>query len=138
MACCMRVIARCPHFCGRVKSFDAGAARAVPGVRNIIEIEQADKDGPLAWLLVSSIAVIADNLWAAKKARDLLQIEWEAGPFEGLSSADIEAASLQQLDEDTGFDVVHVSFDARDREEGNYDQAIQQATTHHDAKYVVA
>ncbi len=129
------VIARCPHFCGRVKSFDAGAARAVPGVRNIIEIEQADKDGPLAWLLVSSIAVLADNLWAAKKARDLLQIEWEAGPFEGLSSADMEAASLQQLDEDTGFDVVH--FDARDREEGNYDQAIQQATTHHDAKYVV-
>ena len=129
------VIARCPHFCGRVKSFDAGAARAVPGVRHIVEIEQADKEGPLAWLLVSSIAVIADNLWAAKKARDLLEIEWEAGPFDGFSSAQMEADSLRQLDEDDGFDVVH--FDDRDREEGNYDLAIQQTAIQHDAKYVV-
>ena len=129
------VIARCPHFCGRVKSFDARAARAVPGVKNIVEIEQADKDGRLAWLLVSSVAVIADSLWAAKKARDLLEIEWDAGPFEGFSSAEMEAANYRELDEEDGFDVVR--FDRRDRDEGNYDRAFKQTAIQHDAKYVV-
>ena len=129
------MIVRCPHFCGSVKSVKADKARQVPGVRDIIEIKQADKDGPLAWLLVAGVAVIADTLWAAMKARNLLEIEWNAGPFEGYSSADVEAASLNALDQDEGFEIVN--YEGRDRDEGDFDAAFRAVAVKHDAKYVV-
>lgn len=129
------VIARCPHFCGSVRSYDATDALKVPGVREVVEIKQSDRNGPLAWLLVASIAVIADSFWAAKKARDLLKVEWNAGPYAGYSSAEVEAASLRALDNDEGFEVVH--YEGRDRTEGDFEQAFKNAATTHDAKYVV-
>ena len=38
------------------------------------------------------MAVIANNSWAALKARDLLEIEWESGP-----NADYESEAFKQL-----------------------------------------
>ncbi|NVJ98445.1 MAG: xanthine dehydrogenase family protein molybdopterin-binding subunit [Alphaproteobacteria bacterium] len=129
------VIARCPHFFGTLKSFDASAARKVAGVRDIIEVKQSEREGPMAWLLVSGVAVIADSFWAAKKARDLLEIEWDSGDFAGYSSAEMEAENLAALDDDEGFEVVN--FDDRDRREGNFHEAFDGTVLRHDAKYVV-
>src|SRR5690606_15280547 len=56
------VIARSPGFGGTVKSFDATAARKVPGVREVVQVP-------------SGIAVVADHFWAAKLGRDSLKIE---------------------------------------------------------------
>ncbi len=75
------VVAHPPRFGAEVKSFDAKAASAVPGVRYIVEVP-------------NGVAVLATNFWAAKKGRDALKIEWDGG-FKG-SSSDI-TAELKRL-----------------------------------------
>ena len=72
------VVARAPGFGGKVKSFDATAAKAIAGVRNVVQIP-------------SGIAVIADHYWAAKLGRDALQVEWDLGPYAALDSATLRA-----------------------------------------------
>jgi isoquinoline 1-oxidoreductase beta subunit len=68
------VVARAPVFGGSVKSLDDAAAKAVPGVRQVVQVP-------------SGVAVIADHYWAAKLGRDALKIEWDLGPRAGLDSA---------------------------------------------------
>jgi isoquinoline 1-oxidoreductase beta subunit len=67
---------RCPVFGGRVKSFDASKARAVPGVRQVVQIS-------------NGIAVLADNTWSALEGRKALVVEWDEGPRATASSATI-------------------------------------------------
>lgn len=67
------VVAHAPRFGGTVKSFDAGAAQQVRGVRHINQIPQG-------------IAIYADGTWPALKARSLLKIEWDDGAAEGRST----------------------------------------------------
>jgi isoquinoline 1-oxidoreductase subunit beta len=58
------MVVRPPAFGKKLKSFDDQAARAVPGVKNIVSIE-------------NKIAVLATSTWEAKKGRDALIVEWE-------------------------------------------------------------
>ena len=58
------VIARPPRFGGRVRSFDADAAKKVPGVVQVVAVP-------------SGVAVLAEGFWAAKKGRDALRVEWD-------------------------------------------------------------
>ena len=81
------VIARCSTFGGSVKSVDDSAAKAIAGVRFVVPVDSGSSRG---------IAVIADSTWAALKGRDALQIEWDAGPNAGLSTASIRE-SLREL-----------------------------------------
>ncbi|MBX3702333.1 MAG: xanthine dehydrogenase family protein molybdopterin-binding subunit [Steroidobacteraceae bacterium] len=67
------VVARPPVFGGKVLSFDAAAARAVPGVRDVVQVP-------------TGVAVVADHFWAAKLGRDALAVTWDAGPNAGLDS----------------------------------------------------
>ena len=67
------VVARAPVFGATVKSFDAGAARAVPGVRTVVQVP-------------TGVAVVADHFWAAKLGRDALKIDWDLGPNASLDS----------------------------------------------------
>lgn len=67
------VVARAPVFGGSVKSFDATAAKAVPGVRNVVQVP-------------SGVAVVADHYWAAKLGRDALKIDWDLGPNAALDT----------------------------------------------------
>jgi len=60
------VVARSPTFGGRVKSFDAAAARAIPGVRKVVQVP-------------SGVAVVADHFWAAQAGREALKVEWDTG-----------------------------------------------------------
>lgn len=69
-------VVRCPVFGGKVESFNADKAKAVPGVRNVVKIS-------------SGIAVVADNYWAASKGAQALEVKWNEGPLANLSSADI-------------------------------------------------
>src|SRR2546422_11387741 len=63
-------------FGGKVKSVDAVKAKAVPGVRQVVQIS-------------SGVAVVADGYWPAKKGRDALAVTWDEGPTAGVSSATI-------------------------------------------------
>jgi len=67
------VVARSPDFGGRVKSYDAAAALALPGVRKVVAVP-------------SGIAVVADHFYAAQQGRDALKIDWEAGPGPSLDT----------------------------------------------------
>jgi isoquinoline 1-oxidoreductase subunit beta len=58
------VVARPPLFGATVKSFDQGKARAVPGVRHVVQIP-------------TGVAVVAENTWAAIKGREALTVEWD-------------------------------------------------------------
>ena len=73
------VVARSPVFGGKVKSFDATAAKAVEGVHTVVQIS-------------SGIAVVASGYWPAKLGRDVLKVEWDEGP-----GATVSSASISQL-----------------------------------------
>jgi isoquinoline 1-oxidoreductase beta subunit len=69
-------VERCPVFGGKVARFDATKAKAVKGVRQVVQIS-------------SGVAVVANSYWAAKKGREALKITWDEGPNAQLSSAEI-------------------------------------------------
>ncbi|HVT58883.1 MAG TPA: molybdopterin cofactor-binding domain-containing protein [Thermoanaerobaculia bacterium] len=60
-------VARCPVFGGKALRWNAAAAKAIAGVREVVEIP-------------TGIAVVADDTWTALKGRDALQVEWDEGP----------------------------------------------------------
>ena len=62
-----------PVLGAKVKSFDAAKARAVPGVRQVVQID----DG---------VAVLADTFWQAKLGRDNLEVIWDEAGLSALSS----------------------------------------------------
>ena len=67
---------RCPVFGGKVKSFDAAKTKAVPGVKQVVQIS-------------NGIAVLAENTWAAMEGRKALAVEWDEGPRATTTSASI-------------------------------------------------
>ena len=69
-------VVRCPVFGGKVAKFNADKAKAVPGVKNVVQIS-------------SGIAVVADNYWSASKGAQALEITWDEGALAKLTSADI-------------------------------------------------
>ena len=82
------VVARPPVVGGTIKSYDASAALAVPGVEGVVTIPGSpigSKFKPLG-----GIAVIAKNTWAAIKGRDALVIDWDGGPHGTVNTADHE------------------------------------------------
>jgi isoquinoline 1-oxidoreductase subunit beta len=84
------VIARCPVFGGKVKSFDAVKAKAVPGVRDVFAIDPVAQGAFTA----GGVAVLADNSWAAIQGRKALQINWDEGPAASESSASLHQQFL--------------------------------------------
>ncbi|MFQ5537969.1 MAG: molybdopterin cofactor-binding domain-containing protein [Gemmatimonadota bacterium] len=83
------VVARCPVFGGRVRSFDPGSALAVPGVRRVVELE-------------GGVAVVADGYWEAQKGRNALVVEWDEGPWAALDDAEIRRRFADALEGDGG------------------------------------
>src|SRR5881396_1282506 len=106
------VIARSPVFGGKVKSFDAVKAKAVPGVRQVVQIS-------------SGVAVVADGYWPAKKGRDALEITWDEGPTASVSSATISQLFAQRAEQPG----------AVARHDGAPDTALPTAPTKLDAVY---
>lgn len=72
------VVARPSVYGGKVKSYEASQALAVPGVLKIVQIEATPLPSGLKPL--GGVAVIAENTFAAIKGRSLLKIEWDDGP----------------------------------------------------------
>ncbi|WP_417460003.1 molybdopterin cofactor-binding domain-containing protein [Kordiimonas sp.] len=84
------VIARSPYLDGFVESVEDAAARAVPGVVDIVVMPRPDLDKNYTYL-AAGVAVIADSFWAAKKARDALKIAWNKGPYADESTESFDA-----------------------------------------------
>jgi isoquinoline 1-oxidoreductase beta subunit len=99
-------------FGGQVKSFDATAARAVPGVTAVQQISRG-------------VAVVAENTWAAFQGKRALRVEWNEGDNARWSTAGIDqafAAAAAQPGESV-------------RATGDVDAALRAATRTVDAIY---
>ena len=84
------VVARCPVFGGKVASFDAAKAKAVPGVRDVIAFETSGRGASTT----GGIAVLAVNSWAAMQGRNALEVKWDFGPAAKESSAGLHEQFL--------------------------------------------
>src|SRR5882762_4555623 len=69
-------VAASPVLGGKVAGIDEQKAKAVPGVRQIVRLDDV-------------VAVAADHMWAAKQGLAALAIRWDDGPNATLSTADI-------------------------------------------------
>jgi len=115
------VIARCPTFGGKPKSFSADKAKAVPGVRHIVEIPAV---GPGAFS-AGGVAVVADNTWSATEGRDALEIEWDRGAHASESSASL-SEKMRELAAQPGKVI---------RNDGDADASLETAAKRLEAEY---
>ena len=108
------LVARAPVFGGKVTSFDAGKAKAMPGVEQVVQVP-------------SGVAVVARDFWSAKTARDALQIEWELGPGAAIDTDALEA----------GYRAMARTPGAVAVEKGDCDSALSSAARRVEAEYAV-
>jgi isoquinoline 1-oxidoreductase beta subunit len=80
------VCARPPVFGAEILSADSKAAENLPGVRQVIRMNQ-------------TLAVCAESLEAAWHGRDLLDVSWSAGSQPDLSNVSLEKLFLAHLDQ---------------------------------------
>src|SRR3984893_13470205 len=80
------LLKRPPWFGATVKSFDAAAAAAVPGVLQVVQVPRG-------------IAVVAKGFWAAKQGREALHVEWDDTHAEKRSSAALMAEFRRLADQ---------------------------------------
>ena len=79
------VVAHPPVCGGKVKSFNADKATAVPGVVKVKQIG-------------SGVAVLAKDFWTARTARDEIEIEWDEGENAALSTEALRKEYLELAD----------------------------------------
>jgi isoquinoline 1-oxidoreductase subunit beta len=95
-----------PVFGAKVKSYDEAKAKAMPGVRHVLKVGE------------TSVAVVADTWWQANQALKALNITWEEGPNDKVSSETIAAFLKEGLDTKDGVFVGNKVGDAPQAIEG--------------------
>lgn len=116
------VIARCPVFEGKVASFDASKAKAVPGVRDVLQIKTEGRGASTT----GGVAVLADNSWGAIQGRNALEVKWDEGAAVNESSEELRKQFLE-----------NASKPAKNtlRNDGDADAALASATKKIEAVY---
>ncbi len=77
-------VERCPVIGGRMISYSDTTAWTVPGVKQIVKLDDAPL--PPAFRALGGIAIVADNTWSAFQGRKVLEIEWDLGDNAGYNS----------------------------------------------------
>ena len=72
------VVSASPTFGGKLVSVDEAKAKAVPGVSQVVRLDDA-------------VAIVARHTWAAKQGLAAADPQWDAGPNAKLATADISA-----------------------------------------------
>lgn len=116
------VVARCPVFYGKVASFEATKAKAVPGVRNVFQIETSGRGASTN----GGVAVVADTSWAAMQGRKALEVKWNEGPAAAESSEELHKQFVANAAAKPGSVI---------RNEGDADSAIAAAPKKVEAIY---
>jgi isoquinoline 1-oxidoreductase beta subunit len=106
------VVERSPVFGGKVKSFNADKAKAIPGVRHVVQIDRG-------------IAVVADGFWPATLGREALEIVWDEGPLASLDTTE-QGKQYAELAQKAG---------AVARNDGNAAEALSKADKKFEAIY---
>lgn len=120
------VIARPPVYGARLASVDDGAARDVPGVVRVVEIEGSGQ--PAGFDPLGGVAVVAENTWAAIEGRRALEIEWdlEAAGDNARYDSTTYREQLEQTAQSPGQLI---------REHGDIEAALADAETRLEATY---
>jgi isoquinoline 1-oxidoreductase subunit beta len=108
------VVARCPVFGGKVKDFDATKAKAVPGVKQVVQIS-------------TGVAVVANNTWTAMEGRRALSVNWDDGANAKNSSDAIRRLYHEKMEQ----------AGAIARKDGDADSALADAPKKIEAVYEV-
>ncbi|HKW61766.1 MAG TPA: xanthine dehydrogenase family protein molybdopterin-binding subunit [Candidatus Acidoferrum sp.] len=116
------VVARCPVFYGKVASFDATKAKAVPGVRDVFPIEITGRGASTN----GGVAVLADNSWAAMQGRKAVEVKWEEGPAAAESSEELHDQFVKNAGAEPGSVI---------RSEGDANAALASAAKKIEAVY---
>ncbi len=105
------VVAHAPRFGAKLKTFDATEARKVKGVVDVFAIP-------------TGVAVVAEGVYAARKGRDALKLDWDVSKAETRSSADL-LADYHKIakGELTPADDKWASFTAKGDASGKFDGA---------------
>ena len=69
-------LAQCPVLGGKVRHVDAGAAKKLPGVQQIVVLDDL-------------VAVVGDHMWAAWQGLNALKVTWDEGQNANINSADV-------------------------------------------------
>ena len=97
----MAVPKACPVHGGKLKSFDAEKVKNMPGVKQVVRVDD------------EAVAVVADTFWRAQKALKALPIEWDEGENAKVSSESIAKKLREGLTADTSF-IGNQAGDAKD------------------------
>lgn len=81
------VMARPPVPGAKLLSLDDSKARALPGVRDVIQLPHG-------------VAVLADGFWPAQGGRDALEMRWDKGEFAGVSTETVSKRLHDALERD--------------------------------------
>jgi isoquinoline 1-oxidoreductase beta subunit len=84
-------VAASPVFGGKLQSYDAAKVQDMPGVKNVVKVNDV------------AVAVVADSWWRAKKALDAMPIVWDEGDNAKVSSASIAEFLKAGLDAEEAF-----------------------------------
>ena len=71
-----------PLYGAKVKGFDATKAKAIKGVKSVVAFETPVRSG---------VAVLAADFWTAKKAAELVTVDWDDSAAFKRSSAELFA-----------------------------------------------
>ena len=69
-------LAQCPVLGGKVRHVDAGAAKKLPGVQQIVVLDDL-------------VAVVGDHMWAAWQGLNALKVTWDEGQNANINSTDV-------------------------------------------------
>ncbi len=106
---------QCPVIGGKVAGFDAGAAKSMPGVVDVVQIN----DG---------VAVVAKSYWQAVKARKALTVRWDEGEGAALTHTSVLNATRDAI--------ANVKALPIGKPVGDVMEAMKGATTFVSAEYI--
>ena len=84
-------VKQCPVFGGKLVSFDEAKVAKMAGVQRVVRVDD------------TTVAVVADTWWRAKKALDALPVVWDEGPNAKVTSASIAEHLRSGLTSNDGF-----------------------------------
>lgn len=91
------VVMRPPVHGARVTNVDDAAARAVPGVVDVIRVPAFAVGGLQYGAVRGGVAVVAEDTWAAIRGRNRLQVTWDRDTLPGGDSADLDRLAVAAL-----------------------------------------
>ena len=113
---------KCPVFAGKVGSANLDQVKSQPGVRHAFVIEGVTAlDG-----LHGGVAILADSWWAARSARETLQVTWNEG-----ATAEQSSAGFAQRAAELAKQAPHRSL----RKDGEVDAGLAGAAKRIEAEY---